>query len=110
MHCINHMAQLRQDYAKIQALKGEVMVMVPNGPKMIGRYLEKSGTPYPVLSDKGSKAAGQYFQTKHFFALGTPTVFVVDKQGIIRYAYYAKSLLEEPATEEPLAVLAELAV
>ncbi len=62
-----------------------------------------------ILSDKGSKVAGQYFQTKHFFALGNAHVFVVDKQGMIRYAYYAKSLLEEPATEEPLAVLAELA-
>ena len=103
------MAQLRHDYAKIQSLKGEVLVMLPNGPKMIGRYLERSGTPYPVLSDKGSKVAGQYFQTKHFFALGTPTVFVVDRQGIIRYTHYATSLIEEPGTEEPLAVLAELA-
>lgn len=103
------MTQLRHEYAKIQALKGEVLVMVPNGPKMIGRYLGNHDISYPILSDKGSKVAGQYFQTKHFFALGTPTVFVVDKSGVIRYAYYASSLIEEPGTDEPLAVLAQLA-
>ena len=83
--------------------------MVPNGPKMIARYLENHEIPYSILSDKGSKVAGQYFQTKHFFALGTPTVFVVDKTGVIRYAYYASSLIAEPGTKEPLAVLAQLA-
>ncbi len=83
--------------------------MVPNGPKMIARYAGNHETPYPILSDKGSKVAGQYFQTRKFFAMGTPTVFVVDKTGVIRYAYYGSSLLEEPGTEEPLAVLAKLA-
>ena len=103
------MTQLRHDYAKIQALKGEVLVMVPNGPKMIARYLNSHDIPYPILADKGSKVAGQYFQTKHFFSFGTPTVFVVDKTGVIRYAYYASSLIEEPGTKEPLTVLAQLA-
>lgn len=103
------MAQLRHDYAKFQALNAEVLVMVPNGAKMIARYLGNHATPYPILSDKGSQAAGQYMQVKHFFAFGTPSVFVVDTSGIIRYAHYASSLIEEPDNQEPLAVLAELA-
>lgn len=103
------MAQLRHDYDKFQSLNSEILVMVPNGPKMIARYLSGRDVPYPILTDKGSKVAGQYFQVKHFFALGTPTVFVVDKDGVIRFAHYASSLIEEPGTEEPLAVLAELA-
>ncbi|MCD4672984.1 MAG: redoxin domain-containing protein [Anaerolineaceae bacterium] len=103
------MAQLRHDYAKFQALKAEVLVMVPNGPKMINRYLGAHEIPYPILSDKGSKVAGQYFQTRHFFAFGTPTVFVVDTSGRIQYTHYASSLIEEPGTEEPLAALAQLA-
>lgn len=102
------MAQLRHDYAKIQALKGEVLVMVPNGPKMIERYRANHQNPYPILSDKSSQVAGQYFQVKHFFKFGTPTVFVVDQAGLIRYAHYASSLIEEPDTQETLAVLAQL--
>jgi len=100
------MAQLRHDYEKFSSLNTEVLVMVPNGPFMIRNYVKLTGNPYPVLSDKGSRVAGQYFQVKHFVKLGTPTVFLVDKQGTIRYAHYASSLLEEPGNEETLAVLA----
>jgi peroxiredoxin len=99
------MAQLRRDYDKFQALNTEIIVMVPNGPFMIKRYLKQNPTPHLILTDKGLKVARQYFQVKQFFAIGTPTVFVVDQNLKILYAYYAKSALEEPANDEPLAVL-----
>ena len=103
------MAQLRHDYAKFQALNTEVLVMVPNGPRMIARYIERHSTPYPILSDKGSAVAGQYLQVKKFFALGTPSVFLVDRARRIRYAHYASSMIEEPDNRESLAVLEGLA-
>lgn len=103
------MAQLRHDYQKFTALDTEVLVVVPNGPKLIERHINKHETPYPILSDKGSKAAAQYFQVKQFFSAGTPTVLLIDKTGKIRYAHYATSLIEEPDNEEPLAVLKEMA-
>lgn len=102
------MAQLRHDYSKFTDLNTEILVMVPNGPFMIQKYSNENSNPYPILSDKGAKVAGQYFQVKHFFKLGTPTVFLVDTKGQIRYAHYASSLLAEPDTSEPLAVLAEM--
>jgi len=48
------------------------------------------------------------FQVKQFFAVGTPTVFVIDQTGKIIYAYYAKSALEEPDNEGPLAALSAM--
>jgi peroxiredoxin len=102
------MAQLRHDYEKFQNLNTEILVMVPNGPFMINRYLDQNPTPYKILTDKGSKVAGQYFQVKQFFAIGTPTIFVVDKNQEIKYVYYAKSALEEPNNEEPLAIIRQL--
>ena len=103
------MAQLRHDHAKFQALNTEILVMVPNGPRMIARHVERHPTPYPILSDKGSAVAGQYLQVKRFFALGTPSVFLVDRGGRIRYAHYASSLIAEPDNREPLAVLEAMA-
>jgi len=102
------MAQLRHDYEKFCSLNTEILVMVPNGPFMIRSYVNLTSNPYPILSDKGSRVAGQYFQVKHFIKLGTPTVFLVDRQGIIRYAHYATSLLEEPSSQEPMAILADM--
>jgi peroxiredoxin Q/BCP len=102
------MAQLRHDYDQFKALQTEVLVMVPNGPRMMERYILQNQPPFLVLSDKGSKVAAQYFQIKQFFVAGTPTVFVVDKTGIIRYTHYASSLIEEPDNAEPLALLKSL--
>jgi peroxiredoxin len=100
------MAQLRHDYEKFTALNAEILVVVPNGPFMINRYLSNHPTPYPILTDKGSKVAEQYFQAKQLFAFGTPTVIIVDRAGKIAYTHYADSLIEEPGDDEPLAVLA----
>ena len=102
------MAQLCHDYSKFQALNTEIVVMVPNGPFMINRYLKNNPTPYIILSDKGSKVAAKYFQIKQFFAIGTPSVFIVDQRGKIVYTHYAKSVKEVPVSDEPLAVLNEL--
>lgn len=106
---MNHMAQLRHDYPQFQALNTEILVMVPNGPRMIQKHIDEFQPPYPILTDKGAKVARQYFQTKQFFLVGTPTIFVVDRSSTIRYAHYASSVMEEPTSDEPLAVLAKLA-
>ena len=102
------MAQLRHEYDKFEALNAEILVMVPNGPFMIKRYLATNPTPYPILTDKGASVARQYFQVKQFFAFGTPTVIIVDRSGKIAYTHYAGSLIDEPGNEEPLAVLAKI--
>jgi len=102
------MAQLRHDYEKFQDLNAEILVVVPNGPRMIERYVRKNHPPYVILSDKGSKVAGSYLQVKQLFSLGTPTLFIVDQAGRIRYAYYAASLLEEPDNQKPLSILEKL--
>jgi len=103
---MNHMAQLRLDYDQFKALNTEVIVMVPNGPRMIERYIQSNHVLYPILTDKGAVVAGQYFQVKHFFKFGVPSVFLVDREGKIAYVHYAETLISEPDNREPLAVLA----
>lgn len=83
--------------------------MVPNGPRMITRFLEKHPLPYPVLTDMGARVAGQYLQVRQLFKLGTPSVFLVGRDGRILYALYASLLIDEPDNAGPLAVLAGLA-
>ncbi len=102
------MVQLRHDYDKFQALNCEVLVMVPNGPKMIERYIQSNEIPYPILTDKGTKTGEMYFQVKHFFKFGVPSVFLVDRAGKIVYVHYARTLISEPDNREPLAVLAKI--
>lgn len=105
------MAQLRQDYAKFQDLHSEVLVIVPNGPKLIERYARRTATPYPILSDKGARVAEQYgIKTRRLVQVSafTPSVFLVDRMGSIQYTNYSTSYIKEPDNGEPLAVLARL--
>jgi len=99
------MAQLRLDYEKFRSYNTEVLVMVPNGPKMIERFVRANDIPYPILTDKGGEIGETYFQVKHFIKFGVPSVFLVDRSGRIVYAHYARSLISEPDNREPLAVL-----
>ena len=105
------MAQLRHDYPKFKALDTEVLVIIPNGPKMIARYIHSNNPPYPILSDKGARVAEQYhIDTKHILRLSafTPTVLLVDRTGMIRYTNYQTSYVQEPDNNEPLSVLAHM--
>ena len=101
------MAQLRHDYAKFKRLNTEVVVVVPNGPFMIAKHVQTHQTPYPILSDKGSKVADIYFQIKKFFIAGTPTVVLVDQGGKILYLKAMPSLIDEPNNNEVLSFLNE---
>jgi len=103
------MAQLRHDYPKFSALKSEVLVIVPNGLKMIERHVRDNATPYPILSDKGSRVAEQYAIERIDSVVLTflkPSVFLVDKTGRIIYTNYLGSYIKEPDNQEPLALLA----
>lgn len=104
------MAQLRLDYEKFKALNTEVLVMVPNGPKTIERFIQSGEIPYSILVDKGVKTGELYFQAKHFFKLGVPSIFLVNQAGRIAYVYYTRTLISEPDNRKPLAVLARLQV
>lgn len=107
------MAQLRRDYQKFTALNAEVLVIVPNGPMMIRRFVDVTRTPYPIWSDKGAKVAAQYgIDTRQLVLLQafTPTVLLVDLNGVIRYASYGSSYTQEPDNREPLAVLGQLQI
>jgi peroxiredoxin len=108
------MAQLRHDYAAFRMLNAEVFVIVPNGPKLIARHVERYAPPYPILSDKGGKVAADYgihARTTSLVRLTTfkPSVFLVDSTGQILYANYLTSYVKEPDNQGPLDVLAGMA-
>ena len=102
------MAQLRHDYEKFVALKTEIILIVPNGPVMIKRYLSKHPTPYSILTDHRSGVARQYGQERQFFILSKPAVFIINQKSKIAHAHYGDSIIEKPDHGELLAVLAGL--
>lgn len=66
-----------------------INVDVNDSPAKAAAYKEKHSLSYTVLYDKGTKVSGRYG------VIGTPTIFVVDVNGIVRY----KGAVLPPASE-----------
>lgn len=106
------MAQLRHDYEQFKAADSDVLVIVPNGPRMIERHIQAYSPPYRILSDKGGVIANQFGAAPKNLAFLTafkPAVFLVDRAGKLVYTNYTPSYVTEPDNREPLALLAQLA-
>lgn len=106
------MAQLRHEYEQFRATNTEVLVMAPNRPPSIAKYLAANPTPFPILSDPGAQIAGLYgIEAIHapFLTVFIGAMFVVDRAGTIRYADYNVPLVRRPDDNPALAAAAALA-
>jgi peroxiredoxin len=100
------MAQLRQDYPEFTKRKAEIVAVGPDGPNAFRRFWQNEGIPYIGLADIGNKVADAFNQEVNWWKLGRmPALFVLDRQGIIRYQHYGSSMADIPKTAEVLAVL-----
>jgi len=101
---------LRQDHAKFQERGAAILVVGPDGPNAFARYWAENDLPFPGMPDLRSRVASRYEQEVNLFKLGRmPALFVIDREGVIRYAHYGDSMSDIPPNEEVLAILDELA-
>ena len=108
-YCRRHMAQLRQDYCEFIALNSEIIALGPDGPNAFKRFWKENDIPFIGLADVRSRVADQYYQEYNLIKLGRmPSIFVIDKEGLIRYTHYAKAMNDIPENNEILQVLKQL--
>ena len=82
------MAQLRQDYARLQALEVEVLVVGPEDAQTFGAYWAKEALPFVGLPDPDHVVADLYGQQVRLLKLGRlPAQMLIDKQGLLRYVH-----------------------
>ena len=97
---------MRQDYAEFTRRGAEILALGPDGPKAFKRFWEAQGMPFPGLADVGSKVAGQFGQEVNWLKLGRmPAIFIIDREGLIRYSHYGQSMQDIPENAEVLAAL-----
>jgi len=100
---------LRQDYAEFTARNTEILVLGPDGPNAFKRYWAENEMPFVGLADIRSRIGDLYYQEVNLFKLGRmPALFVVDKQGGVRYLHYGDSMADIPPNSEVLAVIEEI--
>ena len=85
------------------------MAVVAQRSEKVKRYIEDTGLPFDVLIDD-SRATVKAYGVWHrvgfdAWNIARPALFLVDKQGIIRYSFVASSQFEFPTHEEIVAEL-----
>lgn len=106
------MAQLRQEYEQFAATNTEILVMAPNKPASLARYIGANPTPFPILSDPDARTAEMYgIETIHapFLTFFIGSMFVVDRGGIVRFVDYNVPLVRRPDDHGAMAVLQAMA-
>lgn len=76
-----------------------------NAKKMEEKYARK----YPIFYDETKEVPKLLNQEIRLIKFGRmPALLVVDKNGIIRYAYYGKSMKDIPENQEILKILKKI--
>lgn len=80
-----------------------MLVLGPDGPNAFRNYWKENDMPFIGLPDLRSRVANEYHQEVNLFKLGRmPALFVIDLEGMIRYAHYGDSMSDIPPNAEVL--------
>ncbi|NSW55421.1 MAG: redoxin domain-containing protein [Armatimonadetes bacterium] len=98
------MAQLRRDYATLQARSVEPVVLGPDSPERFAQYWAKHDLPFRGLPDPSASVLKLYGQEVNLFKLGRmPAMVLVDREGVVRSAHYGRTMADIPAVSDILA-------
>jgi peroxiredoxin len=101
---------LQEDYSRFVQLDAEILAISVEEPS-IGQYVtELLDIAYPILSDPEHEVVDQYGVYNLLGdSVATPSVFVIDTEGVIRWTYVGQSSSDRPTNEMILEQLTALA-
>jgi len=100
---------LRDRYGEFEQRGAEVIAIAPDTLDNARRYFQANDIPFPCLADEERAVFRQYDVKSALVSLGQrPGLFVVDREGIVRYAYLGWQQWEIPTVDETLKQLDSL--
>ena len=104
-----HADKLRRDFDKFKELDGYLFPILAERENNAKKMEEKYTKNYAVFYDKSKKVVSMLKQEVIPKKLGRmPALLIVDKMGIIRYAYYGDDMTDIPENEVILEILREI--
>lgn len=100
---------MREQYGEFQARNAEVLAIAPDSVENSKRYFEREDIPFPCLGDPDRRVFRQFDVKSAMISLGQrPGLFLVNKDGIVRYAHLGFQQWEIPSVEDTLKELDKL--
>ncbi len=81
----------------------QILAIAPDSPEHAQSYFQRNEIPFPALADPDRQVYRQYDVESAMVSLGQrPGLFIVDGEGVVRYAYLGWQQWEIPSVEETL--------
>lgn len=112
--CTTEMCALRDRTDQFSSLNAQVLGISVDSPIAQKAWADANNLNFPVLSDFNRKVVSQYdvalpnFGGLQGYTAANRAVFVVDREGVVRYKWLAPSPANEPDYEELRQALAQL--
>ena len=112
--CTREMCAFRDSMARMNELKAQVVGVSVNDPFSNKGFAERNMLAFPLLSDYNREVVRLYgVELKDFaglkgYSVAQRSVFVLDKDGIVRYRWVSDDPGKEPNYKEVEAALAEI--
>ncbi|HOJ89975.1 MAG TPA: peroxiredoxin [Saprospiraceae bacterium] len=111
--CTKEMCMMRDDIANYQNLNAEILGISVDSPFTLAKFKEENNLSFPLLSDFNKVASKAYDCLQEDWALGLKgvskrSVFVIDREGILRYSEILENPGDLPNFEAVNAALAKL--
>ncbi|MCW3995549.1 MAG: peroxiredoxin [Candidatus Bathyarchaeota archaeon] len=104
--CTKEMCEFRDSMARLTNLKAQVIGISVNDPFSNRGFAEKNRLPYPILSDYTREVIKEYGLLFHDFAglkgytVAKRSIFILDKDGVVRYVWVSDDPTVEPKYDE----------
>jgi len=97
---------MKKDIKQFTDRKAKIVVIVPHGAEKTKSYWEKENLPYIGIPDPDGTLGKLYGQEWNLIKLGRmPALFIIDQQGAIAFAQYAKNMADIPENKKLLQML-----
>jgi peroxiredoxin Q/BCP len=105
--CTKQLGSYSRDLGEFEALDAQVLGISPQGIESHEAFAQKLGLKFPLLADT-DKAVAALYGTLGPLGFSRRSVFIVDREGVIRYVHRAIAGLTYRPVSELVEVLAAL--
>lgn len=111
--CTTELCTMRDDLSTYGDLNAQILAISVDSPFTLEEFKKSQNYNFPLLSDFNKETSTTYGSLYGEFAFGMKGVskrsaFVIDKEGIVRYAEVLENAGEEPNYEDIKATLSRL--
>ncbi len=100
---------MRDDHDDFLAAGASVVAIAPESEAAVQRYVSEHPVPYEILADSEHQAFDAYDVASRALSLGQrPALFVIDRDGIVRFDSVGTQQWQIPTNRRVLDVLATI--